>query len=81
MWANTPKTITRLKFNHRRTKSFRNQGGKKLLPSDARALFQEERYKILTIMDIIVDSIYHECFDMLADEVGTGSSSQQVTPD
>jgi hypothetical protein len=32
-------------------------------------------------MDIIFGSIYHGCLDMLADEVGTGSSSQQVTPD
>jgi len=45
------------------------------------ALFQTGRYKILTIMDIISGSIYHECLDMLVDEVGTGSSSQQVTPD
>ena len=37
--------------------------------------------KALTIMDIIVDTIYHQCFIMLADEVGTGSPSQQVTPD
>jgi len=45
------------------------------------ALFQAERYKILTIMDIIPGSIYHECLDMLAEEVGTGTTSQQVTPD
>jgi hypothetical protein len=45
------------------------------------ALIQAGRYKILTIMDIISGSIYHDYPDMLADEVGTGSSSQQVTPD
>jgi hypothetical protein len=45
------------------------------------ALFQEGRYKTLTIMDIIVDTIYHQCLNMLAEEVGTGTTSQQVTPD
>jgi hypothetical protein len=45
------------------------------------ALLQEGRYKTLTIMDIIVDTIYHQCFIMLANEVGTGTTSQQVTPD
>jgi hypothetical protein len=32
-------------------------------------------------MDIIVDYIYHGFFDMFAEEVGTGSTSQQATPD
>jgi hypothetical protein len=32
-------------------------------------------------MDIIVDTIYDEIFHMLTEEVGTGSTSQQVTPD
>jgi hypothetical protein len=32
-------------------------------------------------MDNIADTIYHESLDMLAEEVGTGSTSQQVTPD
>jgi len=45
------------------------------------ALFQEGRYKTLTIMDIIVDTIYHQCLNMLAEEAGTGTTSQQVTPD
>jgi len=45
------------------------------------ALFQEWRYKTLTIMDIIVDTIYHQRLNMLAEIVGTGSTSQQVTPD
>jgi hypothetical protein len=42
---------------------------------------QKGRYKALTIMDIIVNYNYHGFFNMLADYVGTGSTSQQVTPE
>jgi hypothetical protein len=42
---------------------------------------QKGRHKALTIMEIIVDYIYHDFFDMLADDVGTGSTSQQAAPD
>jgi hypothetical protein len=79
----TADPVTRLKFGDIWTKCFRNQGGRNSHDQGHvnAALFQGGRHKTLTVMDIIVVTIYHKTFSMHAEEVGTGSSSHQVTPD
>jgi hypothetical protein len=58
----TPGRMIRLKFNHKWTKCFRNQVERNSYSHGhmQAVLVQEERHKILTIIDIIVEYIYYE---------------------